>query len=88
MSIEHYTYGSNEDHPGSASSATVLEKETRQTAYRLHCSNHFKKSDWGQSAIFMVAAENFPVLLTLSNSMLPLKVFDRKYLVEYPSRKI
>jgi hypothetical protein len=33
-------------------------------------------------AIFKMATEDFPVLLA------PLEVFDRKYLVEYPSRKI
>jgi hypothetical protein len=55
----------------------VVEKETRQAAY-LHCSNHFKKSDWGHSAIFKMATEDFPVLLALSDSMLPLEVFDRK----------
>jgi hypothetical protein len=35
-----------------------------------------------------MATEDFPVLLATSDSMLPLQVFDRKYLVEYPSRKI
>jgi hypothetical protein len=66
----------------------VIEKKARHTAYRLHRSNHFKKSDWGHSANFKLATEDFPVLLALSDSMLPLDVFDRKYLVEYPSRKI
>jgi hypothetical protein len=66
----------------------VVEKEARQSAYRLHCSNHFKKSDWGHSAIFKMVTEDFPVLLVPSHSMLPLEVFDRKYLVEYPSREI
>jgi hypothetical protein len=65
----------------------VFEKEARHS-YILHCSNHFKKSDWGHSAIFRMATEDFPVLLALSNSMLPLEVFDRKYLVIYPSREI
>jgi hypothetical protein len=63
----------------------VVEKEARQAPYRLHCSNHFKKSDWGHSAIFKMATEDFPVLLASSDSMLPLKVFDRKYLDEYSS---
>jgi hypothetical protein len=42
------------------------------------------------SAIFKMAMENYPVLLAPppSDSMLPLEVFDRKYLVEYPYRKI
>jgi hypothetical protein len=44
---------------------------TRQTAYRLHCS------------IFKMATEDFPVLLAPSESILPLEVLDRKYLVEY-----
>jgi hypothetical protein len=66
----------------------VIEKEVRQSAYRLHCSNHFKKSDGGHSAIFKMATEDFPVLLVPSHSMLPLEVFDRKYLMEYPSREI
>jgi hypothetical protein len=66
----------------------VVEKEVRQAAYRLHCSNHFKRSDWRQSAIFKMATEDFPVLLAPSDSMLPVEVFDRKYLVEYPSREI
>jgi hypothetical protein len=35
-----------------------------------------------------VATENFTVLLAPSNSILPLELFDRKYLVEYCSRKI
>jgi hypothetical protein len=52
---------------------------------RLHT---FKKSNWGHSAIFKMATEDFPVLLAPSDSMLPLEVFDRKYLVEYPSREI
>jgi hypothetical protein len=66
----------------------VVEKEVRQAAYRLHCSNHFKWSDWGHSAIFKIATEDFPVLLAPSGSMLPLEVFDRKDLVEYPFREI
>jgi hypothetical protein len=66
----------------------VVEKKARQVAYRLHCYNHFKRSDWGHSAIFKMATENFPVLLALSDNMLPVEVFDRKYLVEYPSREI
>jgi hypothetical protein len=48
----------------------------------------FKKSSWGHSAIFKMATEDFPVLLVPSDSILPLKVFDRKYLVEYPSCEI
>jgi hypothetical protein len=35
-----------------------------------------------------MAMEDFPVLLAPSNRMLPLEVFDRKCLVEYPSREI
>jgi ribonuclease HI len=35
-----------------------------------------------------MATEDFPVLLAPSDSMLPLEVFDRKYLVEYRSREI
>jgi hypothetical protein len=35
-----------------------------------------------------MATEEFPVLLAPSDSMLPLEVFDQKYLVEYPSRGI
>jgi hypothetical protein len=35
-----------------------------------------------------MATENFPVLLAPSDSMLPLEVFDRKYLLEYPSKEI
>jgi hypothetical protein len=35
-----------------------------------------------------MATEDFPVLLAPSDSILPLKVFYRKYLVEYPSREI
>jgi hypothetical protein len=67
----------------------VVEKEARQAAYRLHCSNHSKKSDWGHSAIFKMATEYFPVLLmALSDSMLSLEVFDRKILLIYPSRDI
>jgi hypothetical protein len=68
---------------GLLSPQLVVEKETWQAAYRLHCcSNNFKKSDWGHSAIFSMATEDFPVLLAFSDSMLPLEVFDRKYLVE------
>jgi hypothetical protein len=66
----------------------VVEKKARQAAYRLHCSNHFKISDWGHSAIFKMVTEDFSVLLAPSDSMLPLEVFDRKYLVEYPSMEI
>jgi hypothetical protein len=62
-----------------------VEKEARQTAYRLHCSNHFKKSDWGHSAIFKMATEDFLISLAPSDSM---EVFDRKYLVEYPPKEI
>jgi hypothetical protein len=29
----------------------VVEKEARQAAYRFHCSNYLKKSDWRHSAI-------------------------------------
>jgi hypothetical protein len=35
-----------------------------------------------------MATEDFSLLLAPSDSMLPLEVFDRKYLVEYPSREI
>jgi hypothetical protein len=35
-----------------------------------------------------MATDNFLVLLVPSDSMLPLEVFDRKYLVEYPSKEI
>jgi hypothetical protein len=66
----------------------VVEKEASQVTYRLHCFNHFKTSDWEHSAILKMATEDFPVLLTPSDRMLPLKVFDRIYLVEYPSREI
>jgi hypothetical protein len=66
----------------------VVEKEARQAVYRLRCPNHFEKSDWGLSAIFKMTTEDFLVLLAPSDSILPLKVFDRKYLVEYPSREI
>jgi hypothetical protein len=38
----------------------VVLKEARQAAYKLHCSNHFKKSDWGHSAIFKMTTEDFP----------------------------
>jgi hypothetical protein len=48
----------------------------------------FKKSDWVYSAIFKMATEDFPVLLAPSDSMLPLEVFYRKYLLEYPSKEI
>jgi hypothetical protein len=60
----------------------VIEKESRQAAYILYCSGHFKKSDWGHSAIFKMATEDFLVLLAPSDSMLPLEVFDWKYMVE------
>jgi hypothetical protein len=46
------------------------------------------KSDWRYFAIFKMATEDFPILLALSDSILPLEVFDRKYLVKYPSREI
>jgi hypothetical protein len=60
----------------------VFKNEARQTVNRFHCSNHFnKKSDWRHSSIFKMAAEDFSVLLAPSDSMLPLEVFDRKYLV-------
>jgi hypothetical protein len=65
-----------------------LKKKARQAAYRLHCYGHFKKSDLGHSVIFKMATEDFPVLLAPSDSMIPLEVFDRKYLVEYTSREI
>jgi hypothetical protein len=45
-------------------------------------------NEWRHSAIFKMATEDFPVLLAPSVSMLPLEVFNRKYLVEYPSKKI
>jgi hypothetical protein len=73
---------------GSPPLQLVVEKKARQAAYRLHYSNHFKKSDWGHSAIFKIATKDLPVLLAPSESMLPLDVFDRKYLVEYPFREI
>jgi hypothetical protein len=63
----------------------VVEKEARQTAYRLHCSNHFIISDWGHTAIFKIATED---VLAPSDNILPMEVFDRKYLAEYPSREI
>jgi hypothetical protein len=77
-----------ETHLGLPPLQLVVEKDARQATCKLHCSNHFKKSDWGHSAIFKMSTEDFPVLLASSESMLPLKVFDRKYLVEYPSREI
>jgi hypothetical protein len=54
----------------------VVEIEARQAVYRLQCSNHFKKSDWGHSAIFKMAKEDSPFLLAPSDCMLPLEVFD------------
>jgi hypothetical protein len=51
----------------------AVEKETRQAAYRLHCSNKFK--NWGHSAIFKVATEDLPVSLAPSDRMLPLEVY-------------
>jgi hypothetical protein len=53
-----------------------------------HWSNKVLLLRWGHSAIFKMATEDFPVLLAPSDNMLPLEVFDRKYLVEYPSREI
>jgi hypothetical protein len=66
----------------------VAEKEARRAAYRLHCSNHLKKSDWGHSDIFKMATEAFSGSMALSDNILPLEAFDRKYLVEYPSMEI
>jgi hypothetical protein len=48
----------------------------------------FKKIRQGNSVIFKMVTEDFPVLLAPSDSMLPLEIFDRKYLVEYPPREI
>jgi hypothetical protein len=59
---EHYTYDSYGYLPGSTTLA-------RHAAYRLHYSNHLKKSECGHSAIFKIATENFPVLLALPDSM-------------------
>jgi hypothetical protein len=78
----------NGDLLGLPSLQLVVEKEVMQAALRLDCSNHFKKSDWGHSDIFKMATEDFPVLLAPSDSLLPLEVFDRKYLLEYPSTAI
>jgi hypothetical protein len=36
----------------------------------------------------MIAREDFPVLLAPSDSILPLEVFDWKYLVQNPSSEI
>jgi hypothetical protein len=59
---------------------------------RLHtdCSDPtILKNQTGNILLFSkMATEDFPVLLAPSDSMLPLEVFDRKYLVEYPSREI
>jgi hypothetical protein len=77
----------------------LVEKNTSNPSWVYHlcnlwlkkwpdCSNHFKKSDWIHFTISKVATEDFPVLLAPSDSMLPLEVFARRYLVEYPSRKI
>jgi hypothetical protein len=85
---EHHTYGSNETLLALPPLQLVVEKEARQAAFKLHCSNHFKKSDWGHSAIFKMATEDFSVLLAPPGSMLPLEVFYRKYLVENLSREI
>jgi hypothetical protein len=62
----------------------VVEKEGMQAAYRLHCSNNFKKSDWGHSAIFKMVTEDFPVLLAPSDTAV-CYIYDRKYQVEYLS---
>jgi hypothetical protein len=70
---EHHTYGTPF---GSTISATCGNLEARKAAYRLHCSNHIKKSDWGHFAIFKMATEDFQVLLAPSDSIL--MVFDRK----------
>jgi hypothetical protein len=75
----------NGDLLGLPSLQLVVEKEVRQAAYRLYCSNHFKKSDWGHSDIFKMAMEDFPILLAPSDSLLSLEVFDREYLLEYHS---
>jgi hypothetical protein len=65
-----------------------LKKKPGRLHTDLHCPNHFKKIDWRHSATLKMATEDFPVLLGPSDSMLPLEVFDRKYLPEYPSREI
>jgi hypothetical protein len=55
----------------------VVEKEAKQAAYILHCSNCSNtayKSDWIHSAIFKMATEDFLVLLTITDR--PLEVFD------------
>jgi hypothetical protein len=65
---EHHTYGSNrtiETLLGLLPLQLVVVKKARQAAYRLHCSIHFKKSDRGHSAIFKMATEDFPILLTV-----------------------
>jgi hypothetical protein len=51
------------------------------------CNLSLKKRP-GRLHIFKIATEDFPDLLAPSGNMLPLKVFDRKYLVEYSSREI
>jgi hypothetical protein len=68
----------------------VVEKKANQTACKLLYSNrnHFKKSDCGQYAFFKMATEDLLVLLALSDSMLPLEVFDQKYLVKDLFREI
>jgi hypothetical protein len=43
----------------------VVKKEVRQTAYRFHCSNHFKKSDWRHSSIFKWQQKLHRLLLTV-----------------------
>jgi hypothetical protein len=35
-----------------------------------------------------MTTEDFPIFLAFSDSMLPLEVFDQKYLVEYSSSEI
>jgi hypothetical protein len=64
----------------------VIEKEARQSAYGLHCSGHFKKSDSGNSAIFKKWWKRFWSPAPFYK-MIPLEVIHQKFLVEYLSRE-
>jgi ribonuclease HI len=63
-----------------------IEREARQTIYRLKCSGRLGYATIGHSEIIEEMIDEFPFLLARTDKIIPTDVFDRKFSVEFPAR--
>jgi hypothetical protein len=64
----------------------VAKKEALNAACRLHHSGQFRGPRVGHSAILKELASIGPIILAPTDTMLNVKVFDRKFQILIPSR--